>query len=346
MSEAARLERETEQTRAELETTLDELRSRITPGQMVDQLMERARDGNAGAFVRNFGQQVAANPIPVAVIGVGLAWLMMANKQPQQQASSRGDRARSGGYGGTAEYVTGEHVADAGYAGEAEYSDADYPGGNGRARLELRGDPSGRFSDMAHNAAERLGESAQAAGDAAHGVADQTRAKLGQAASSVKGSLQHSAASAGETAKRAAAALQHSASEAGMMTRRLVGFCKEQPLILAGLGLALGAALGAAFPATRTEDELVGDASDDVKRRAASLADRVSATASSTLDGAGGERGTAADYDSQADFAAGAGAGSDLPDPTADPDAMDAEWPGGVRPSPNSGAPLHSRGAE
>jgi hypothetical protein len=151
MSEAARLERETEQTRAELETTLDELRSRITPGQMVDQLLERARDGNAGAFLRNFGQQVTANPIPVAVIGIGLAWLMMANKQPQ--APRHGDRPSRSDYGGTAEYLTGEYVAGAEYSGEAEYSDADYPGGNGRGRLELPGDPSSRFSDMAHNAA-------------------------------------------------------------------------------------------------------------------------------------------------------------------------------------------------
>lgn len=344
MSEAARLERETEQTRAELETTLDELRSRITPGQVVDQLMERAREGNAGAFVRNFGQQVVANPIPVAVIGIGLAWLMMANKHPQ--AAKASDRSQHSAYGGTAEYITGEHIADAGYSGEAEYSDAHYPGGNGRSRLELRGDPSSRFGDMAHNAADRVGESAQAAGDAVHDMADQTRAKLGQAASSVKDSLQHGASSAGQTAKRAAAALQHSASEAGMMTRRLVDFCKEQPLILAGLGLALGAALGAAFPATRTEDELIGDASDDVKRRASGLADRVSATASSALDGAGDRHDTAAGYDSQADFAAGAGAGGDLPDPAVDSGATDAEWPGGARPGPHSGAPLHSRGAE
>ena len=341
MSEAARLERETEETRAELESTLDELRSRITPGQLVDQFMDRAREGNAGAFVRNFGQQVSANPIPVAVIGVGLAWLMMASKQPK----AKPDHSHRSGYayGGTAEYLTGEE-----YSADAEASDADYPGGNGRRRLALRGDPADRFHDVAQGMSERLGDaadrvtdSAQAAGDALHGMADQTRAKLGQTASSVKDSLQHGAASAGETAKRAAAALQHSASEAGMLTRKVFEFCKEQPLVLAGLGLALGAALGAAFPATRTEDELVGDASDEVKRRAVGLADKVAATASSAMDGTGADR---ADYESQAEFAAGAGAGSDLP--TATPDGKDTEWPGGVRPPQDFGTPLASRNAD
>lgn len=341
MSEAARLERETEETRAELENTLDELRSRITPGQLVDQFMDRARDGNAGAFVRNFGQQVAANPIPVAVIGVGLAWLMMANKEPRANS----DRTyRSGhAYGGTAEYLTGEE-----YSADTEASDADYPGGNGGRRLALRGDPADRFGDAAHGMGERLGDAAarvtdtaHAAGDAMHDMADQTRAKLGQAASSVKGSLQHSAATAGETAKRAAAALQHSASEAGMLTRRVFDFCKEQPLVLAGLGLALGAALGAAFPATRTEDELVGDASDEVKRRAAGLADKVAATASSAIDGRGGDH---ADDAAQAEFAAGAEAGSDLS--TASPDGKDTAWPGGARPPQDFGTPLASRSAD
>src|SRR3546814_14408983 len=54
-------------------------------------------------------QQVAANPIPVAVVGVGLAWLMMANKQPQRSAQQP-DRSNGygEGYGGTAEFVTGE----------------------------------------------------------------------------------------------------------------------------------------------------------------------------------------------------------------------------------------------
>jgi hypothetical protein len=42
----------------------------------------------------------------------------------------------------------------------------------------------------------------------------------------------------------------------------------EQPLILGVLGLALGAALGAGLPATRREDELMGDMRDETLHRA------------------------------------------------------------------------------
>ena len=48
----------------------------------------------------------------------------------------------------------------------------------------------------------------------------------------------------------------------------------------------------------------------------------------------------------QADFAAGSGAGGDLPDPTASPDGRDAEWTGGIRPGPDTGAQPAARGAD
>ena len=73
------LEREAERARAKVADTLDELRSRISPGQVVDEFVDYARDGGIGDFARNLGNEVRANPLPVALIGAGLAWLMMSN---------------------------------------------------------------------------------------------------------------------------------------------------------------------------------------------------------------------------------------------------------------------------
>jgi hypothetical protein len=47
----------------------------------------------------------------------------------------------------------------------------------------------------------------------------------------------------------------------------MLDFCRDQPLVLAGLGIALGAAVGAAFPSTETEDQWMGDVSDEVKEQ-------------------------------------------------------------------------------
>jgi hypothetical protein len=52
----------------------------------------------------------------------------------------------------------------------------------------------------------------------------------------------------------------------------LAEFCREQPLVVAGIGLAVGAALGAALPATDAERRLMGEASDDAKRKMRAIA--------------------------------------------------------------------------
>lgn len=79
MTSSEQLERETEQTRAAFERTLDELRARVTPGQVVDQIVQYARGGPAGQFFRNLSQRTLENPLPLVVVGAGLAWLIAAN---------------------------------------------------------------------------------------------------------------------------------------------------------------------------------------------------------------------------------------------------------------------------
>jgi hypothetical protein len=51
MSSSAQLEREAEQTRTHLSQTLAELRERITPGQLLDQRVDYAKDSGGGEFV-------------------------------------------------------------------------------------------------------------------------------------------------------------------------------------------------------------------------------------------------------------------------------------------------------
>lgn len=63
---------------------------------------------------------------------------------------------------------------------------------------------------------------------------------------------------------------------------------EDQPLVLAALGIAVGAAVGAAIPTTDVESQWMGDASDSVRQNAATLARdqlaHLKATADQTLD--------------------------------------------------------------
>jgi hypothetical protein len=161
---SAQLEREAQQTRSELAATLDELRSRITPGQLFDQTLDYARESDAGQFVRNLGRDARDNPLPLALIGAGIAWLMMTN-----------GRRRNGV--------------------PAAYTDA-------------------------------------------------------------------ALAASGETPAANASGVSHGAGAKG---GSFLAFCREHPLVLGGIGLALGALAGAALPSSETEGRIGTGASGETK---------------------------------------------------------------------------------
>jgi ElaB/YqjD/DUF883 family membrane-anchored ribosome-binding protein len=75
-------------TRDELEKTLVAIEHRLTPGQLVDQGLEYLRHSGANEFVHNLGGAAKQNPLPVALVGIGLAWLMALGRQPAQNYGS------------------------------------------------------------------------------------------------------------------------------------------------------------------------------------------------------------------------------------------------------------------
>jgi len=73
-----------ERTRSELDSTLSAIEHRLTPGQLVDQGLDYLRHSGANEFVQNLGGSVKHNPMPVALVGIGLAWLMAAGRSSGQ----------------------------------------------------------------------------------------------------------------------------------------------------------------------------------------------------------------------------------------------------------------------
>lgn len=232
MMSSEQLERQTEQSRAEVELTIDELRARLTPGQIVDEILAYTRDGGR-QFTSNLGRQVTNNPLPVVLIGAGLAWFLLG----RDATASRGNGFHSAGSRGL---------------------DAD--GGVSRAGERLR-DTAAKAGDAVQDAMGGVRHAAESAGSA---VSD-TAHKLGETASSAY----HTASS---KVSQSAADLASSATAFEQKTMRtardLIGQAKDQPLVLVGIGLAVGAAVGAAFPATELENRVMGDTADEVKREA------------------------------------------------------------------------------
>jgi hypothetical protein len=173
--------------------------------------------GGGNKFVANLGRQMTDNPMPVTLIGAGLAWFLFA-----KNSGANGNGIATGSRAGN----TKPHPKQ----------------------------PGNGFGDTASAAAEKVDEMASATANGvsapAHSVGDTGSGACHQAADNLT-KVKGSAIEAEE--KTIAAA------------RNAVAFCRDHPLILAGIGLALGAAIGGALPSTEVEDRLMGEASDEIK---------------------------------------------------------------------------------
>jgi ElaB/YqjD/DUF883 family membrane-anchored ribosome-binding protein len=275
------LEQQAESNRAAVADTLEELKDRLSPGQLIDQLLSYSKDGG-NEFLGNLGRQVTANPMPVTLIGAGLAWFLFNKNSPS--TTSYAPRPYSG---------TGPSYGTSGMPSYMRKS------GNGIG--ETASAAADKIGDMASATASGVSGAAHSVGDAAanaynqasdgvstayHQAADGVNTMYHQAADGVNAAY-HQAADGVNMARDAASNAYYSAADKLAMAKdsamemeqraaaaasSAIAFCKEQPLVLAGLGIAIGAAIGAALPSTQIENELMGETSDDLKESAKEMA--------------------------------------------------------------------------
>jgi ElaB/YqjD/DUF883 family membrane-anchored ribosome-binding protein len=215
MNNAAQLERDAEVTRARIASTLDELRASMTPGRIIDDLAERASDGAAAAMARNLRDQAIRNPMPLALMGASLAWLMLG-----------GGARSSPDWRSTGERFSGNDAAES-----------------------------------VRSAAEDTKRHASQTGDRQRDVAGSMTEPARQSAFGTIEAVRETAGSAARTGQRA---LQSGSA--------FLDFCREQPMLLTGLGIAVGALVGILLPATEAENRLMGETSDGLKENAQDLA--------------------------------------------------------------------------
>jgi hypothetical protein len=123
------IERDLEDTRSRLDATIDALQQKLSPGQMVDQAVTYFKEGGGVEFTNNLGRTVRDNPLPVLLIGAGVAWLAVSNATGRgggARGNYRRDRDRSWDRYGSAEPV-GYGDEDRGYPGYATPPDYGAP---------------------------------------------------------------------------------------------------------------------------------------------------------------------------------------------------------------------------
>ncbi|MGV8921490.1 MAG: DUF3618 domain-containing protein [Pseudomonas sp.] len=60
-----------EQQRSRVESTIDQIQERLSPGPLVDELLSYGKNHGGGEFVANLGRSATSNSLPIALVGIG-----------------------------------------------------------------------------------------------------------------------------------------------------------------------------------------------------------------------------------------------------------------------------------
>jgi Protein of unknown function (DUF3618) len=270
---AWRYERDAEATRHRLANGLDELNSRLTPGQVFDEMLTYAR-GSGGTFFRSLSNASRENPIPSLLIAAGAMMFLSEKLGLKDYIGSRSDSRDRGSSPAT---NIGQASAR---AGNAAASAADSVRSGMSSAADFAQQQTSKVADSVRTGAglvsDTVSSAAQQARETAHDLRDQaSRAgeKIKRGAQSLTDTVQdYSAAVSEQIADGADRATRQTRRSAQQAKESLISFVHEQPLVSAAIGLAVGAAIAAVLPKTETEDELMGERSDSVKDAVAEVA--------------------------------------------------------------------------
>jgi hypothetical protein len=248
------IRQETEQTRADLMQTVEQLRHRVA--ETSNDIRERVRPANIKSemtsYVRSRGGQwldaARENPLQAVAIGGALAYpvLRLVRAVPLPILMIGAGFYLAGSKGGK---TLTENLS----------SKADELGEGIRQRVQGLSDRVG--------GQESTGAEAETAGN----VTDSVKRFANQAASTGQRYAEAARDASGDavrTVKDTAADLKERANKSFADT------LEQNPLVVLGVGLLIGGLIASALPRTDLEDELLGESSQSVRRRAQSAASR------------------------------------------------------------------------
>lgn len=163
---SAEIENDIEHTRHELDSTLDALEQKLSPGRLLDQALGMVRDGGSD------GSNAAINafrnhPMPMAMMGLGLGWLAVESSAGKSSANRQA-------YGPAGPSVPYDPQMG------ARADEGEDEGKVDRAKDRVS-EAASAVGDRTHQTKERMSGAASQAGDAAGDMADRARERAQQA---------------------------------------------------------------------------------------------------------------------------------------------------------------------
>jgi ElaB/YqjD/DUF883 family membrane-anchored ribosome-binding protein len=267
ISETDRIERDLARTRARMDSRLGELQDHLTPKQMLNDAFAYFRGGDGADFTKDLVSRARANPLPVALTGVGIAWLIASAQKsaaPPRPRSGHGDvEARLRFAEGSVQRF--DHDDDDSYAGRLD---------------DARGKVVGvtrAATDTAASYAQRIKDAAAAASQSLRETSHNLAAGANNAAHTL-----------GDSAGKYGAAFQEGTQNMANTTRNAFSAVTSNPFALGGIAALVGLVAGSLLPVSDEEKSALGSTATKLRTAGRDLAqdvvDRGGHIATDTLD--------------------------------------------------------------
>lgn len=287
-----------EQTRAEMSETINALQDRLSPANLKEQAQEQfyevkeqvkdqvreqfheakemvreATIGRVENMMHSAGdtvndarytmmETIRQNPIPAALVGIGLGWLFMNR---QSSSSQRVQISGRGSIRGGQQFRGGQYYDDRrGY--DYSYRPDYYGDQRGGGMMQQGQGAVGGAVDRAQSAASNVASSVS---DTATNVASSVSDRASSVASTVSDTASNVASTVSDTASNLADQAQYQAQR---VEDRFQTTLQNNPLAVGAIALALGTAVGLSLPQTERENQIMGEARDNLVERAQEVA--------------------------------------------------------------------------
>ncbi len=211
---------------------------------------QRMPAGKSTDFVGALDDAIRQNPIPAALVGVGILWLFAGGRHVM--------------LGGASQAVAGGIGRGAQDAGAAVYRGARAATGRVTDGMHAVADSA---AEIGHQANDALRSATDAVGSAANRVGEIVGEAASEATTSWSKDNQNLSRPQSSEPFDGTGAVRKGVQDT------LADLFARQPLMLGAIGVAIGAAIAASLPSSQSENRLMGDTANAVKDQAGKLWD-------------------------------------------------------------------------
>lgn len=292
---------EIEQTRSEMDRTVDELTEQLRPRHILDSVLDRFKSGDGGNYLRSSARtaavstgkwlvhEIGRHPLPAALIGAGVTWLIMeetggsekiGDKISDSLAKRRAAKesiARRRSLYQEPEAISGEQLM----VNEPGFEKTTSPGLRNEMDVEfgcptdLPGESTGRIEDVKGRVSDAASRAKAKMSETAGKVSDWSKEKmhrLGQKREEARGRLSES----GERLRyEMRDRMERVKSRASMSRDRASEIVDEYPLIVGISAMAVGLLVGLSIPSSRRERRILGEKASHLREQVRETAEHV-----------------------------------------------------------------------